>query len=345
MPYIKITDKLRETIKEKRKERQIRGDFLSKELGMGASYISQIENGRTSRIDVDILHKIFKKIINLPEEQFNDFMTELLQDLSIELSEKDIEEEHWMMVFDLKYRKLPIPDELVTYILEKLSLLEMTPENLINEVNKNKFLEDKDSKNKEKNKPYPEIKDNKIIGYSIRFNLETDFLDKIINKHITKIDYITMEGIIFNLIYFELKNEEETRKKTDEILHQYDFYTILDRNRIIEQYAKEKLEKKESFKLYELDPVKYIRDYGKIFDEIKKHFNTAREFDIEYSLKQIAVLNKNLESDAGFMFALFGFPFYKLDKVSRETKLEVLKEIRNIINKSKSNIEGNDQEE
>ena len=46
MPNIELTENLRSTIRDLRKKKKKRGDELSKELGKGASYISQIENGR-----------------------------------------------------------------------------------------------------------------------------------------------------------------------------------------------------------------------------------------------------------------------------------------------------------
>ena len=46
MPSFELTENLRSTIKDLRKKKKKRGDDLSRELGKGASYISQIENGK-----------------------------------------------------------------------------------------------------------------------------------------------------------------------------------------------------------------------------------------------------------------------------------------------------------
>ena len=63
---VALTDLLQNTIKTLRKEHNIRGDILSKKIGKGASYISQIENGKMREIDFDIILEIFHAIINLP---------------------------------------------------------------------------------------------------------------------------------------------------------------------------------------------------------------------------------------------------------------------------------------
>ena len=59
MPSIELTENLRSTIRDLRKKKKKRGDELSKELGKGASYISQIENGKIKEIDFDLLSSIF----------------------------------------------------------------------------------------------------------------------------------------------------------------------------------------------------------------------------------------------------------------------------------------------
>ena len=43
---VSLTPLLKNTIKTLRKERNKRGDIISKQLGKGASYISQIENNK-----------------------------------------------------------------------------------------------------------------------------------------------------------------------------------------------------------------------------------------------------------------------------------------------------------
>ena len=72
--YIKqrvaLTELLQNTIKDLRKQYNKRGDILSKELGKGASYISQIENGKIKEIDFDSLMNIFRAIFSSTEGNF-----------------------------------------------------------------------------------------------------------------------------------------------------------------------------------------------------------------------------------------------------------------------------------
>ena len=59
---VRLTDLLRNSIRELRKTYNKRGDVLSKELGRGASYISQLENGKIRDIEFDLLEAIFQCI-------------------------------------------------------------------------------------------------------------------------------------------------------------------------------------------------------------------------------------------------------------------------------------------
>ena len=79
MPKIELTETLRNTIKQLRKDRKIRGDVLSKEIGKGTSYISQIESGKIKEIDFDALNNILYKITNLPENEYASFINDIIE--------------------------------------------------------------------------------------------------------------------------------------------------------------------------------------------------------------------------------------------------------------------------
>ena len=78
MPNIELTENLRSTIRDLRKSKKKRGDELSKELGKGASYISQIENGKIKEIDFSLLNEIFKRITDLPKDEYVKYIDNLI---------------------------------------------------------------------------------------------------------------------------------------------------------------------------------------------------------------------------------------------------------------------------
>ena len=71
---VRLTDLLRDTIKDLRKTYNKRGDVLSKELDRGASYVSQLENGKIKDIEFDLLDTMFQRIIGLSGDYYNDYI-------------------------------------------------------------------------------------------------------------------------------------------------------------------------------------------------------------------------------------------------------------------------------
>ena len=76
-----LTPLLQDTIKNLRKKYNKRGDNLSKQLQKGASYISQIENGKIKEIEFDSLLEIFHLILNMPNESFFNFMNDYINEI------------------------------------------------------------------------------------------------------------------------------------------------------------------------------------------------------------------------------------------------------------------------
>ena len=91
MPNIELTENLRSTIRDLRKSKKKRGDELSKELGKGASYISQIENGKIKEIDFALLNKIFRKITDLSDDEYAEYMDNLIDDSMAHMTKEEIE--------------------------------------------------------------------------------------------------------------------------------------------------------------------------------------------------------------------------------------------------------------
>lgn len=59
---VELSNSQREFIKAKRKQYGIRTDDLSKEIGKGSAYISQIENGKIITVPFDVLKLIAEKL-------------------------------------------------------------------------------------------------------------------------------------------------------------------------------------------------------------------------------------------------------------------------------------------
>lgn len=314
MPSIELTETLRSKIKELRKNKKKRGDDLSRELGKGASYISQLENGKIKEIDFDLLDSIFRKITDLSESQYNEFLDNLLNDTVSHMSKEELQHEKWMHQFNHEIRRYPITDELVSFIQKQLFALNCSPEDFVEVINQNRGMDGVDL---EPNKLNIEIIDKGNGGYglysSIIFKLPSDFITKIVSKKTTTISYINMEGILYNL-FISLGNSPETaHAETDKLLYSNKFYTIRERNRLIRDNLKEKKANKETFTFYDIQPTDYDKKYVQLRNEVDDFFNILRDKDIVYTCNKLEDLKKNMDDDLPFIIAIMSSPVHKID--------------------------------
>ncbi len=320
MPSFELTENLRQTIRDLRKRKKKRGDELSKELGKGASYISQIENGKIKEIDFDLLDEIFHKITDLPEKQYEDFINNLIDETSSHLTTEELQHETWMHQFNHEIRKYPITDSLIEFIQNKLTDLNYTPEEFVSIINENRGLEGAELP--EANKLNIEIIDTGNGGFgvfsSIRFDLPDDFITKILSKQITTINYINMQGIIFNLFLSDNNTIKEAHEKTDQLLYDNQFYTIRQRNKLIQDKLKEKQDKNEKFTFYDVQPTDYDKKYTMLKDDIGKAFDFLRDKDIVYTCDRLETLQKNMHNDLGFITAIMSTPLYRINSNLRQ---------------------------
>ena len=320
MPSLELTENLRHTIRDLRKKKKKRGDELSKELGKGASYISQVENGKIKEIDFDLLDEIFHKITDLPKKQYEEFLNTLLDETVSHMTKKELQHEKWMHQFNHEIRKFPISDNLIEFIQNKLNELKYTPEEFVAIINENRGLHD--SEIEEVNKLNIEIMDTGNGSFSvlssIRFDLPTDFIRKILTKETTTINYINMQGIIFNLLLSDNNTIEKAHEKTDKILYNNEFYTIRQRNKLIREKLKEKQDNNEDFTFYDVQPTDYDKQYTKLKDEIGNAFDFLRDKNIVYACDRLERFQRNLHDDLGFMIAIMSIPLYKIDDTLKQ---------------------------
>ena len=339
MPSFELTDNLRQTIRDLRKKKRKRGDELSKELGKGASYISQVENGKIKEIDFDLLDDIFRKITDLPEPQYNEFLNNLLDNVSSHLTKEELQHEKWMHQFNHEIRQYPITDSLVEFIKNELEKLHYTPSEFVKIINQNRGLEGVDLP--EPNKLQIEIVDSGNGGYgvysSIRFDLPDDFISKILSKETKTISYIYMQGILFNIFLSEDNSFEDAHKKTDDLLYENKFYTIKQRNKIIHDNLKEKTEKKEKFTFYDIQPTDYDKQYTKLESEITDGLEYLRDKNIVYTCERLEEFVKNMHDDLGLSIAIMSSPVYRIDENLKQKFWDDYRQlVKSYINQSKN---------
>ena len=326
MPYIQITEKLREIIKIERKKNNIRGDELSKDLGKSSSYISQIENGRITNVEIETFYKIFEKIINLPEESRNAYINQILDNTIVD----NAIEEEWLITFDLQYRMFRIPDNIISLIIEKRTNLNMSSQDLVKYINEN--IGNQEFDRLEPNQLKIFIHDSGM-GYTIKFKFDLDFIDKIESKKIQYTSYINLLGIVYRLFVLEGKTDYEAIQISENILKENGILTILEREEIREQNRKQKIEKGLPFKEEDIEPTELDKQYTSNINNIMRHFNFIRDLNSSIAVKLTSDISKNIKSDPGFMIKLYSLPFDKMEFLEIEEKMRFLESVNELITK------------
>lgn len=334
MPNIELTETLRTTIRTLRKEKKKRGDELSRELGKGASYISQIENGKIKEIDFDLLDNILRRITDLRGDDYSKYISNIIDNSISHMTKEELQHEEWMHQFDFEIRKYPIQNSVIDYIKEHLSALNYTPEEFVEIINQNRGLE---------NFPNPEILEpNKIkinivdhgdgsyhVQCSIKFDLPKTFIKDILSKKITTISYINMEGILYNLFLSESCPEELIHEKCKNFLREHGFLTIKERNQHIRESIKQKSDNNEHFTFYDVQPTDYDKQYVSIKKDIDNGFDFLRDTNLAYAIKKLNQLSLNMHDDLGFTTAIMSSP---LSKIPTDKKKDFWLKYKNLLN-------------
>lgn len=329
MAELKVTQALRDTIKKYRKEIHLRGDVLSRSLKKNTSFISQLETGKLQTIDSDILNQIFDELFkNETPEEKNKKISGILNELKLTLSDKEFEHQEWMMIMDLQYRLIPIPDSIITYITEQLKELNLQPKDIVTRINKNEALETILS-----TEEYQKMEDNKVYvqknaeyeRMTIKFNLPIDFLSDILNRKIVRCNFIKMQSIVYCLLLYKGIDTDTAFDQSKQILFENKFYTLLRKQHLPKDHP----------------PEEYLAPYD---IEFQKHLATLSDILTEINDRQPDFLNdilevfiKNIIKEPTLAFSVISKDITVLHKMSMQNKKNFVQEYKDLIEKYTNN--------
>lgn len=329
MPKVKLTEELASIIKITRQQYDKKASDLANVLGKSLAYVSKLENANLKSIDFETLVEIFEYLIG-DETKFEEFMNREFNKLTIELTPEEIEKEDWMKIFDLELREIPIPVKLLDFINDKLTTNNLTPKDVIILMNKNIDLDEKQKQKFELyNKIYIQHHKDGSRSISIKFKLNEDFLDKILNKERTTINHITMEGIIYNLLLLENYSSNQAKNLLDKILVENNFLSLQRKYQLISDEKKDVLISDEYSKyLTEFD-----KNNMKHLESILEVIKLLSDWNVEYVNQRLQAMVDTLGCDASFAITLFGLEYSKLDHLENEDKKLFLKDLNSLIEK------------
>ncbi len=331
MPRATVTKELSETIRNIRLQNKVSSHDLAKHINKSPAYISRLENGSIQSIDTEDLYSLFRFICK--EKNSIELANELYRSLTINYSQKEIDEQIWFKNFDTVECLLPIPEDLIKFFIETLKRLNISRQELLYRINSNEAIPEN-----EKNNPkipfnqWYSRKESKGNASSIKINLSEDTLNKILDNKTKNGPYIFVFAILFYLTKIENfgeivslspKENEALMNQTTELLDKYKFYSIEEKNALISQ-TKSKEELLEL--LTSFDKTNY-----EIINDIISGFRAATTHNILDTNNKLDLFRENMHWDLGFMLKLTSLDYKSLENVSVSRRKEFLNDIVNLI--------------
>lgn len=352
IPYrkqkVNVTSLLQNSLKQMRKEFNKRGDILSKELGKGASYISQLENGKIKEIEYDFLLDIFHTITRMSEDPFISYFTKFVNSvISSCETKKSLLYEDWIHIFVVQDIPHHITPWIKDFIENKLSTSGHAPEDLVQDINCIRGLRNNLSSYDDltPNKAYVSAHEDHFdetfsLYINVFYILDKNYISDILNDKIDSINYINMKVIFETLFLFDNSFDlADAYEKTIKIMKDnqfYDTFELFDSFSLGESSnnTKEEATSPNEFRFYDDLVLNYREKYSQLKDELFEKMDYALQqyysANHAYSCEVMEVIMKNLNTDPGLVLALLSSP---LHKISLDNRHYFMDDYRNLIDR------------
>ncbi|MBN1044887.1 hypothetical protein DVW08_05810 [Clostridium botulinum] len=337
MANIIVTPQLASIIKRERTNAspKLSAKELSLAIDKSDTYISTLERGNIKKLDSKLFIKIFRKIKICSDEEFQNYINQILNDAftSLHYNEKELKHQEWILQLSLIIRKIPIPKTVVEFIKNSLDELNITVNDLTRKINENIYL------------PSPEdfeyntlkVFDNGRWGY--KYKLNDTILEKILSSDTKSCNYITMLGITYNIYLLQGNDDQTAQQKANMFLSDNQFYNLRDIHRARNIETKKKENQNDDDLYSSLVLPEYEISFNTEFEKLKKRIREYRDMNIESALPMIKSINENLSLDLPFTNFIYKISFAKLFKdLTVEQKKEFLSNLLDLI---KDSIEKN----
>lgn len=333
MAKIPLTIEVSEAIRELRLQNKIASKEIAGALGRSPSYVSKIENGSIKTISEEELDLILKEIF--PGSKSAQERIEKLVDFQIKkYGLASSEDKAWFYNLDTVYRLIPIPAGLLTEIKGLLAETELSVEQLVTRINRNEDISDA-----ERNDPalpynvWVESNDAnaKLI---IRMKLSVDDIVGILDGSVEVCNFVTMQAIVHYLFKaklfpgktdFEINDLIAVQKSWQELLDKHKFYTLSHKEKLLSQ-AHSKHQAKSILNEFDLENQEVI-------SLLLKFIKMASDMDVYTTNKSLKQFIRNMDWDYQFMLRVIGFDYSAIGECSFSNRLQMLREIREIISK------------
>lgn len=336
---IKLSTSIGLQLKEFRTQHQIKAKDIANFIGKSAAYISKLEKGQIKQIDKKELVRITNFITNSDEGYY--LFCEKIASMA---KPKEFEQDIFLLNFDLIDRKLPINNEIINELKERMESLHISPEDLAIYINQNEDLDSDflfehkiDINSIEKNIwiPYQEADFTETSRNFILLEYKPERIEKFINGELHKCEYMFPFAILYHLLKLSYKRKGKTlnerlikncQNEAKQILLKHKFYSLSVQSQFGAQSNTEE-EYKKLLNDFDIDNMEYV---SQILNGI--HFLSS--YDVEYTNKKLKVIVENFKKcDPSFSLAFMATSLLGIKELQTSLKKEFLNDVEKLVAK------------
>lgn len=334
---INFSESIGSQLKEFRTKYKVKGKDIAELLGKSPAYISKLEKGQIQQIKKDELVKI-TNYITRSDDGFFLFCEKIAEKADV----KELEQDILLLNFDTIDRKLPIANDLVEDIKQRMSELNISSEELAAYINQNEDLTPQflfehriDSNLIEKNVwvPYQEADSFEHPHALIFIEIESKKIQSFINGEISKCEYIFPYVILYHLLKFPYKKQgtildenlcESLKLESEEILLKHKFCSLS----VQAKYRAQSKSQEEYTKILsesEIDNNNYI-------SAILAQISFLSKYDVTYTNEKLKSIVENMEEcDPSFVLAYMSLSLIGLKDLQPSIKKNFLQDVVGLI--------------
>lgn len=336
---IRLSESIGLQLKEFRTQHQIKAKDIANFIEKSPAYISKLEKGQIKQIDKKELVKITNFITGSNEGYYL-----FCEKIASTAEPKEFEKDTLLLNFDLIDRKLPLNNEVINELKERMVSLNISPEDLAIYINQNEdlgpdfLLEHKiDISSIEKNIwiPYQEADCTETSRNFILLEYSTERIERFINGEIHKCEYMLPFAMLHHLLKISYKRKGKTlnedlikncQEEAEQILLKYKFYSLSVQSKFGAQSDTEEGYKK-LLSTFDVDNMEYI-------SQILSGIHFLSSYDVEYTNKKLKIIVENFkECDPSFSLAFMATPLLGIKELQPSLKKEFLNEVVKLVDK------------
>ena len=334
-----VTPELGEIIKTVRIQNHVSAKSIAEHIGKSQSYVSKLEKGAIKTIKEEELTSIFRYILG-SQKNFQEFLDSALgtifETLELRYSDEEIDEQIWFDNYDTVLRQIPLPNELINSINDRMRSIGLSVETLCARINANEGIAPEVAQLEKYpfNVWCPYVVDQKIKYSFIKMQVTVSEVTSILEGRISTSNYVTLLAIVYYLTKIEkcgervnISESEESSIKNcaKEYLNYYRFFSIAEKNKLRRQ-AHSKAEQDALLSSFD-------QENNNLINSVLTAFKLYSEIDITFVNRSLKAFVSNLKWDPGYMMRLLSIPFSELEISSFTVKKQMLSEIEAVANR------------